>query len=72
MVPPGPFRRAFDQHLSDLEELVAQAREGRVPRDTYLGYAKEAISRWLAPIFEVSQAVITKGIELSGMEDEIP
>lgn len=65
-------RRAFDEHLDDLKALVSQAKAQGIRRPTYLEYARTQMAGWLAPLFDVSERVIDKRIQLSGAESDIP
>jgi len=62
LVPPDHLSRQFDENLFDVEELIRKAKGSGFDRKTYLEYAQEAMTRKLAPLFDVSPAVISKRI----------
>lgn len=72
LVPPDHLSRQFDEHLFEIEELIKQAKGFGLDRKTYLEYAQEAMTRKLAPIFDVSPAVISKRIIYDELDKRFP
>jgi len=72
LVPPHHLKIHFDANLHKTSTLIKQAKNKNIKREDYLCYAKAALSRILAPRFEVSEEVITKRIEYDKLENQIP
>lgn len=72
LVPPRPLAEKVKLHISDIEPLVRKAQESGIRKSAYIGNAIDSLSSILAPMFDVSQEVIIKRIELDKLERLIP
>ena len=72
LVPPDHLKNLLSSHLYEITPLITQARDQGLSRDLYLDYAIDNIASILAPLFEVSNDVVTKRIKFDKLEDLIP
>lgn len=72
LVPPKNLLNEFSPALSQVNQLITDAKTKEIARKYYLEYAIDNISTTLSPIFDVSTDVMTRRIRFDGLDKYIP
>lgn len=72
LVPRHELRTYVKNYLPQITPLVEKAKKNGVKREKYLGYVKAELAAILSRVFEASNGVLIRRIELDKLEHLIP
>ena len=72
LVPPSILSNQFRSALSQVDQLIKEAKTNGVSKKHYLKYAIDSMSTVLSPIFDVSTDVMMRRINFDDLDKYIP